>query len=1037
MGRFRHILFIDGSSVQGVESGILAKVNSLGSTYSRTTALEALDVLAHPDHEITQDWVIVYDNVDDPNVKIGAYFPKCSFGTIIVTTRNPNLGNLAPSAHMKLDVMSEEAAVDVLLRSAIEASLVPTEEEKGYARDIAKALGYLPVALVQAGYFIKVHNCMPDYLRRLEKRRPQILNRPAEAQLDNHYHGIYATLDVTWPHLSTRTKHFLSTLGFVNYTGFPVVLIYRAAQRGFLFEPFNFSEQLPQFQQSAQLLREIFRPEENWDEQDVDDLVAELEQYSLVTRMTTFMVTTLRLHPLVHSWVHDRLTQAEQPTYQAAAIRLLVCGTGEDDEDIFEFIYPHVALLSDRLEKLHVNDRAGIAAIFAHQGDIKTATELWESIHRDTVAALSEDDLIVSEIKLQLATIYWRSEDTEKQQKAMKLESEALELRARTLGADHLMTIIAYSQMVRGMARNKKQKRIAIAALFSLGGILAKLPGRNWEIKLQAKEASASASAAFKTRSFSAWVELLEERLRRNGPDHRATVRAAEALIAAYDVDVDGSQASELSDVSSDASTSHNDSAVEVWVFLVESRTKRRGPQHPDTLKAMEGLAWSYSFDREYEKSVETWKEVIAMRKDVQGRSHKETIHAMEQLARVYVLQEDYSSAEEQWREVVALRTEIHGFGDNSTIEAMAQLAMMHEREGRFEEAEIHWKEIIDQMTEVRGPNDRNTIYAMDGLAKLYTKSERYDEAEKQWKMVIERRKGTQGLGHKETLEAMIGLAMLYAQREQYNDAESQLREALAVSKGSLGSVARLRIKAMEALAKVNQELGQSQGAIEWWQESIALRKEMQTQLQQEMPHALDSLKLLYNTFSECDTYANIEEVDGEDDSDSDMPFGDEEMTDVLKKMMEPGNKEFFAPQRKGVLAAICSLGRAYVESGRYEDAEAILAPALQERIDGFDDEDSKVYEAMEELLEEARELLIPTLGVETSRTNPDNGEETTDEALVDTGEDERTRRANLKESIRQMFPDIDIGVIEMVLEAQNGDGDATVATLVDMSVGD
>jgi hypothetical protein len=350
--------------VQSIESRIVTKVNSLGSTYSRTTALEALEVLANPDHEITRDWAIIYDNVDDPNVKIGTYFPKSSFGTIIVTTRNPNLGNLAPSAHIKLEIMSEDAAVDVLLRSAIDPSRKPTDEDKGHAREIVKALGYLPVALVQAGYFIKLHDCMPDYLRRLIKRRPQILNRPAEAQLDNHYHGIYATLDVTWPYLSTRTKSFLSILGFVNYTGFPIVLIYRAAKRGFLFEPFNFSEQAPQFYQSAQLLCEIFRPDENWDEQDVDDLVAELEQYSLVTRMTTFMVTTLRLHPLVHSWVHDRLNQQEQQMYQAAAVRLLVCGTGDGDDDIFEFIYPHVALLTDRLGVLHVNDRAGIAAIF-------------------------------------------------------------------------------------------------------------------------------------------------------------------------------------------------------------------------------------------------------------------------------------------------------------------------------------------------------------------------------------------------------------------------------------------------------------------------------------------------------------------------------------------------------------------------------------------------------------------------------------------------------------------------------------------------
>jgi hypothetical protein len=92
--------------------------------------------------------------------------------------------------------MSEEEATQVLLRSAIDPSREPSDAEKNEGRKIAKELGYLPVALAQAGYFIKVHNCMHDYRQRLRKRRPDILSRAAKYQLDAH-DGLYTALNTS------------------------------------------------------------------------------------------------------------------------------------------------------------------------------------------------------------------------------------------------------------------------------------------------------------------------------------------------------------------------------------------------------------------------------------------------------------------------------------------------------------------------------------------------------------------------------------------------------------------------------------------------------------------------------------------------------------------------------------------------------------------------------------------------------------------------------------------------------------------------
>jgi hypothetical protein len=38
-----------------------------------------------------QNWLLFFDNADDVQLDLAAFFPPCRFGNILVTTRNPHL----------------------------------------------------------------------------------------------------------------------------------------------------------------------------------------------------------------------------------------------------------------------------------------------------------------------------------------------------------------------------------------------------------------------------------------------------------------------------------------------------------------------------------------------------------------------------------------------------------------------------------------------------------------------------------------------------------------------------------------------------------------------------------------------------------------------------------------------------------------------------------------------------------------------------------------------------------------------------------
>ncbi|KAJ7828609.1 hypothetical protein B0H13DRAFT_2289960 [Mycena leptocephala] len=64
-----------------------------------------------------EDWLLFYDNADDPKIDLNRFIPQCNHGNIIITTRNPALRSYA-GAHFAVSDMEETDAVALLLKSA-------------------------------------------------------------------------------------------------------------------------------------------------------------------------------------------------------------------------------------------------------------------------------------------------------------------------------------------------------------------------------------------------------------------------------------------------------------------------------------------------------------------------------------------------------------------------------------------------------------------------------------------------------------------------------------------------------------------------------------------------------------------------------------------------------------------------------------------------------------------------------------------------------------------------------------------------------
>jgi hypothetical protein len=126
---FSDTFFIDMSTIATIETGLKNIAVMKGSGDSPQ---DGLLWLAHR----VEEWLLVFDNTDDPSINLNDFIPQCNHGNIIITSRNPELR--VHGSHSPVSDMEEEDAAALLLKSAAQAATPGTIQT---ATEIVKVSG--------------------------------------------------------------------------------------------------------------------------------------------------------------------------------------------------------------------------------------------------------------------------------------------------------------------------------------------------------------------------------------------------------------------------------------------------------------------------------------------------------------------------------------------------------------------------------------------------------------------------------------------------------------------------------------------------------------------------------------------------------------------------------------------------------------------------------------------------------------------------------------------------------------------------------
>ncbi|KAJ6535437.1 hypothetical protein B0H19DRAFT_963373, partial [Mycena capillaripes] len=237
-----------------------------------------------------EEWLLFFDSADDVKLDLSKFFPSCTFGNILITTRNQQLCTYASAdGHSKVSDMDPDDAKELLLRLCHQ---VRTNEQEKLALTIE--LHCFALAVSQAGCYIQHHCTLSKYLKIYQSHRDHLLQQ-AKIQGQTEYGlAVYATWDLSYNKLSPAGRTLLQICSVLHHTGISEEIFEKAAMCPEDLDDSDLQEEV------TRLLNGLGRQNGNWDSVVFVELMGELASYSLIE--LDRQNDSYTIHPLVQHW---------------------------------------------------------------------------------------------------------------------------------------------------------------------------------------------------------------------------------------------------------------------------------------------------------------------------------------------------------------------------------------------------------------------------------------------------------------------------------------------------------------------------------------------------------------------------------------------------------------------------------------------------------------------------------------------------------------------------------------------------------------
>ncbi|CAE6478298.1 unnamed protein product [Rhizoctonia solani] len=372
--KFSEVLYIDASSASTIQADLasFAILKKAGKNYG--SAIEWLS-------SCRERWLLILNNADDTSLSLQQYFPPCSCGDILITTRNRQLISYAQGtgAHSQIARMSLEDGKRLLLN----ISRVAWDKAKDKTAEIiVTELGSLALAIVQAGAYMCVHECdLAVYLDMYRVYRGELLEQYKELthKLDDYQWTVFTTWRVSLGKMSPRAVELFYLFAFMHHDRILEETFRRACFQANSDKRVALTDTYSLAEGTVTNFLSAFRSDGSWHRPTFFRLVAEIRSYSLIDFDPTSGYYSI--HPLVHSWIRTTIEHVHEAEQRTTILLALSIDNefGADDHEYRAKVVSHIDALSAEFSS-DPNIARKFAIVYDEAGRFQTVKSLREAV---------------------------------------------------------------------------------------------------------------------------------------------------------------------------------------------------------------------------------------------------------------------------------------------------------------------------------------------------------------------------------------------------------------------------------------------------------------------------------------------------------------------------------------------------------------------------------------------------------------------------------------------------------------------------------
>ena len=565
---------------------------------------------------LQEDWLIVFDDADAHTSEVVEKFiPPGNRGNILITRRDRMKKIVSFENQIEIKEMEEADAITLLLKASC---LDPLHEHLELSKKIVTELCCIPLAIDHAGAYIKAGKCdIGQYLRQFSEHQQDLMSDATFAEASKYDKTVYGTWDLSFKEIERRAGGYslkdaqaaqaailiLQICAFFHPSSISKDIFQSAAEEATKQDVD--SDRFKKLPQAITFLDHTLLGLDNdghWDEYIFGQGISVLLSFSLMKREQSN--ATFSIHPLVHYWSRERMTDSDQKKMCMMGSTILSCAVSWEfemqDYKLRRIIFPHIKanMLYERqigvIKQYYDDEWNNFALVLGENGDLNSAEQLEDRVldMRKKLLGAEHPDTLTS--MANLASTYMNQG---RWSEAEQLDIQVMDTRKKILGAEHPHTLTS----------------------------MANLASTYWN---QGRWNEAEQLG----------IQVIDMTKKILGAEHPDTLTSMANLASTYRNQGRWSEAEQLE------------------IQVMDTRKKILGAEHPHTLTSMANLASTYRNQGRWNEAEQLQIQVMDMRKKILGTEHPHTLTSMANLASTYRNQGRWNEAEKLELEVMNIK---------------------------------------------------------------------------------------------------------------------------------------------------------------------------------------------------------------------------------------------------------------------------------------------------------------------------------------------------------------------------------------------